>query len=118
MNKYIVTLEGQGDHYSFFIDPIVYKWATSYDADPPQSVIDAYTKVEQDEATHYGTQQPPSPQDVLKELKGTSGSWVNDRMLMLLNFPNTKLYHTILSVHEAIKANKYNVLGEYSGYVY
>ena len=118
MNKHLIILQGQGDFYAFFIDPDLYKWATNYDVAPPQSVIDAYTKNEREIAQKYGSQREPTPQEILEELKGTNGSWDNDRMLMMMNLPDVDLHCSSTDAHKAATSQGWTILGEYHGYVY
>lgn len=119
MDKYLIVLQGQGDFYAFFIDEDTYEWATTEDITPPQAIIDAYIQLETDIALRYGNGAPPPNElEALKELKGSSGSWDNDRMLMMSNLSGTQIYYSFMEASKAASALGYTIINEYHGYIY
>ena len=124
MNMYMIHLSGQGDNIITLLeDEDVWNWLDDFNMAPPEKLVSAYIEACKEDLEVEGIDLR---QEALNCLKGTSGSWSNDRALNLGSGCSQSVgdilgYKTFYSVKETmdyVKKNDVDIIGEYEGYIY
>jgi hypothetical protein len=117
MDKYVITLSGQGDTYVFFVDEEVWNWIHDRSLPMPQSVRDGIIKeCRTDSICGYGPEV--TDDEIIEDHQDTDGSWENDRALRAHIAFNDAIHDSVGAAMNWASENGVKVKESYEGYIY